>query len=92
MPGTDWIGKLASVLSAQGPNPSVDDKSWPLPGVVPTHGDGADGADGAFTVAEGWVLVMVMVRVIGWGSCETGAILGGGTKPFIGPSFIPRGT
>ena len=35
--------------------------------------------------------VMVMARVIGSGSFDT-AMRGGGTKPFIGPSFTPRGT
>jgi hypothetical protein len=35
--------------------------------------------------------VMVMLRVIGSGSFETTS-RGGGTKPFIGPSFTPRGT
>jgi hypothetical protein len=33
----------------------------------------------------------VMFRVIGKGSFET-VSRGGGTKPFIGPSFTPRGT
>ena len=35
--------------------------------------------------------VMVMLRVIGNGSFESES-RGGGTKPFIGPSFTPRGT
>jgi hypothetical protein len=34
---------------------------------------------------------MVIVRVIGRGSFITCCRLGG-TKPFIGPSFTPRGT
>jgi hypothetical protein len=34
---------------------------------------------------------MVMLRVIGSGSFEI-ETRGGGTKPFIGPSFTPRGT
>jgi hypothetical protein len=36
--------------------------------------------------------VMVMVRVMGSGSLESEESRGGGTKPFIGPSFTPRGT
>jgi len=32
------------------------------------------------------------VRVIGTGSWEYPPMRGGGTKPFIGPSFCPRGT
>src|SRR5213082_2399673 len=35
--------------------------------------------------------VIVMLRVIGSGSFESES-RGGGTKPFIGPSFTPRGT
>src|SRR6184192_784317 len=35
--------------------------------------------------------VTVISRVIGNGSFET-LMRGGGTKPFIGPSFTPRGT
>src|SRR5438105_9909612 len=35
--------------------------------------------------------VMVMVRVIGSGSLESAVNVGGGRKPFIGPSFTPRG-
>jgi hypothetical protein len=34
---------------------------------------------------------IVMFRVIGNGSFESES-RGGGTKPFIGPSFCPRGT
>jgi hypothetical protein len=34
---------------------------------------------------------MVMLRVMGSGSLESDS-RGGGTKPFIGPSFTPRGT
>jgi len=35
--------------------------------------------------------VIVMLREIGCGSFESDS-RGGGTKPFIGPSLIPRGT
>jgi hypothetical protein len=35
--------------------------------------------------------VISMVRVMGNGSVESES-RGGGTKPFIGPSFTPRGT
>jgi hypothetical protein len=35
--------------------------------------------------------VIVMFRVMGSGSFESDK-RGGGTKPFIGPSFTPRGT
>jgi hypothetical protein len=34
--------------------------------------------------------VMVMARVMGSGSLDNDR-RGGGTKPFIGPSFTPRG-
>ena len=43
--------------------PQSGHTSWPLPGVVRTYGDGADGADGPFPVAEGWILVLVMMMV-----------------------------